>query len=391
MQIGLFADCWEPQVNGVVIAIKNLREAIESYGYQTTVFAPAIRPYWRSSTADYKQFAVRYPFQREFALATPWPFRALATARQQGIQIVHAHTEFSLGQVAFQIAKRIGVPFVFTLHTLWKYYAHYLFWGLLPYSLLARVMRRFYQLPDYFIIPTARIKDYLVTEFGVKAPITVIPTGLDLSRFMNFKPDSKKLSGFRQVYGLKETDKIAIFVGRLGKEKSIEVLLKGLRRLTPRQPHIRLLIVGDGPERKELARLVIRLNLKEEVRFAGYLNWQDLPLAYRACDFFVLASRTETQGLVTVEAMASGLPVIVAEDKVNLEIVGSKENGLFFNNEQELALRLEELILSQPLYQKLSERSLQRAKFFTLEAYGQRMHEYYQHVARDFKSRCRSI
>ncbi|HEQ70846.1 MAG TPA: glycosyltransferase family 4 protein [Spirochaetia bacterium] len=384
MNIGFFADCWEPQVNGVIISMKNLQQGLAAHGDNVYQFAPAIWRHWQQSTAVFKQFAVRYPFQKEFYMASPLAYRAVSFARRNKIEIAHGHTEFSLGLMAGSVAKRLSIPYVFTLHTIWKYYTHYLFWGLVPHSILIPIMRNFYQKPDYFIAPTIKMKAYLEEQFDIQVHTTVIPTGLDLDRFLTYDPPEEARRAFRRKYGIGPHDPVMIFVGRMGREKSIDELIDALPRLLAKHPALKLLLVGGGPCKHEFEVQANSLGVREAVVFTGYLPWENLPLAYKAADFFAIASRTESQGLVTVEAQASGLPVIAAEDAANREILGSEKNGLVFHNGDELIHAVDSLLSNPGLARTLSERSRERSYFFTVKEYGARVHAYYQWVREDY-------
>ncbi|MBN2352123.1 MAG: glycosyltransferase [Spirochaetales bacterium] len=390
MTIGFFSDCWEPQINGVVVSMRNLERALAQRGHRVFTYAPAFGSERKCRGGVFRQRAVTYPFQREFAMAVPFSRRALRLARSQKIDIVHGHTEFSLGLVASTVARRLGVPFVFTLHTLWKFYTHYLFWGLLPDNLLVAVMRRFYLKPDYLIAPSSKIKSYLEKEFRVEAHIETIPTGLDLDLFHRASPSAEEKLRFRAGHGLAADDLVMIFAGRLGREKSIDVLIEAVARLQGSRPRLKLLLVGDGPARTDLERYAEKLGVRRSVAFTGYLPHAMLPLAYKSSDCYAIASTTESQGLVTVEAMASGLPVLVRDDAAHLDIIGRAENGMVFRTVPELAAALESLIDSPRLRAELGARSLERSAGFTVKEFGSRVEKFYRWVADDFRHKRRA-
>jgi len=387
MTIGFFSDCWEPQINGVVVSMRNLERALAERGHRVFTYAPAFGSERTCRGDVFRQRAVTYPFQREFSMAVPFARRALRRARSQKIDLVHGHTEFSLGLVGAAVARRLGIPFVFTLHTLWKYYTHYLFWGLLPDNLLVSVMRRFYLKPDYLIAPSSKIKSYLEKEFRVEAHIETIPTGLDLDLFHRASPSAGEKARFRADHGIAPGDIVMIFAGRMGREKSINVLLEAAARLRGSRPRLKLLLVGDGPARTDLERLAEKLGVRRSVAFTGYIPHDKLPLAYKSSDVYAIASTTESQGLVTVEAMASGLPVVVCDDAAHLDIIGSAENGIVFRTVPELAGALESLIGSPRLRAELGARSLERSNKFTVKEFGSRVEKFYRWVIDDFKSK----
>jgi 1,2-diacylglycerol 3-alpha-glucosyltransferase len=391
MNIGFFADCWEPQINGVVVSMKNLKTALEDRGHAIDIYAPAYGCERRSTDLIFRQPSVTYPFQREFNMAAPFPHRARRRARERRLDIVHAHTEFPLGQIGAAVARRLAVPLVFTLHTLWVHYFHYVFWGLVPDNILKTVLRRFYLKADYFVAPSGKIKSYLEKEFGIAAHIETIPTGLDLERFFQFDPGPARKAEFRTRHGLHELDTVLVFAGRLGREKSIDLLMTALPLLLPRHPRLKLLLVGDGPARGELESLAETLGVRKAVVFTGYLRGESLPLAYACADFFVIASTSESQGLVTVEAMASGLPVVMREDAASLDILGDRRNGIVWRDPGEFVAALETLLTHRELVDDLKRRSRERSRAFTLAAFGERMEGYYDWILGDFNRRRSSL
>jgi 1,2-diacylglycerol 3-alpha-glucosyltransferase len=178
-----------------------------------------------------------------------------------------------------------------------------------------------------------------------------------------------------------------IFVGRMGKEKSIDVFIEALPVLTKKYPKLRLMLVGGGPEKQDLEKRSEALGVRKAVVFTGYLPQATLPLAYKASDFYVIASKTESQGLVTVEAMTSGLPVIACEDLAHLDILGDRENAIIFKTDADFAPAVTQLLENHGLMQALRAKSLARSGNFTLKEFGARVEEYYQWVIEDFKQK----
>ena len=218
----------------------------------------------------------------------------------------------------------------------------------------------------------------------VKGTIEIIPTGLDLDHFYNYKITDRDRTAFRRKYSIGDNDKVMIFVGRIGREKSIDILIKGLPALIKKHAAIKLLLIGGGPAVEELKKLARALSVENHVIFCGYIPWQMIPLAYKSSDVFVNASTSETQGLVTVEAMASGLPVIVRNDVVNLEIINNGKDGLVFEQTPEFSEKVHALFSQAPLQEALQKKSLKASKNYTVQEFGKRTQEFYRNVFRDF-------
>jgi 1,2-diacylglycerol 3-alpha-glucosyltransferase len=387
MNIGFFTECWDPQINGVLTSMKNLRHELIRRHNTVYVFAPRYGNYHDNDPHIFRQFAVKYIFQPEFNFAGLLKYKALRAARGQRLDIIHSHTEFSLGIIGSQVARALGLPFVMTFHTFWEYYSHYFMWDLLPENIFRYILRMLYASTGYFIAPSKKVKSYLENEMRVSAAIEVIPTGLDLDHFFGYTVTPRMKQEFRRTYGLAKEDTVMLFVGRVGKEKSIDILIRGLAELKNRHPRLRLLVVGDGPARASLKRLAARLGVKHEVVFTGYIPWEQIPLVYKSSDIFTLASVSETQGLVTVEALASGLPVIVRDDPANLDVIEQGRYGLIFKKPENFAGCAGGLLDNPGLRLGLAEQAREASLKYSLEGFGKRVTEYYNWIREDHQAK----
>jgi 1,2-diacylglycerol 3-alpha-glucosyltransferase len=384
MNIAFFTECWEPQINGVITSMKNLEYELENRGNTIHIFAPSRNNYIDTNPALFRQRAVIYPFQPEFNFASVFIRRAMKKAREWKIELIHSHTEFSMGVVAARIAKNLRIPLIFTFHTLWECYSHYFFWDMFPRSTIRFLLSMLYKIPHYFIVPSMKIKTYLEQTMNIRGRVEIIPTGLHLEHFYDYKVTGENRRGFRRKWGIGQNDPVMIFVGRMGREKSIDVLIEGIPALRKKYPDIKLLLIGGGPAIDELKKLARGLGIEKHVIFCGYMSWQTIPLAYKASDVFVNASTTETQGLVSVEAMASGLPVIARNDPTNLEIINNGKDGLVFNHPSDFPARVDELLADDGLKDALRKKSLHASRKYTVQEFGKRTEEFYRQVQRDF-------
>ncbi|MBN1797996.1 MAG: glycosyltransferase [Spirochaetales bacterium] len=384
MNIAFFTECWDPQINGVITSIKNLEFELLNRGYNTFIFAPQHNNYHDTQSTIFRQRAIKYYFQPEFNFASMFIHKALKKAKEWNIQLIHSHTEFSMGVVAARVASSLNIPHIFTFHTLWEYYSHYFFWDVFPRSTFRWILSLLYKIPHYFIVPSRKIKTYLEDIMRINGVIEIIPTGLHLDHFYDYKITARDRTAFREKYGIGKTDNVMIFVGRMGREKSIDILIQGLPFIIKNHPDIKLLLIGGGPAVAELKKYARSLAVEKHVIFCGYMPWQDIPLAYKSSDIFVNASTSETQGLVTIEAMASGLPAIVKNDITNLEIINNGKHGLVFNDSQEFAEKVHSLFSQAPLRNELHKKSLTASQKYTVQEFGRRTQEFYGNVFKDF-------
>lgn len=317
MNLLLLSDVYFPRVNGVSTSIRTYARSLARMGHAVTIVAP---DYIRSgdgnngSEGDGDYEIIRLPargifFDPEDRLIRGSAMRAaLAQLARRHWDLIHVHTPFRAHQLGVRLGRLTGRPVVETFHTHFEEYAGlYLPW--LPKSALRwatrRLCRRLCNEVDHLIVPTRQMVAVL-DGYGVRTPHSVLPTGIDLDEF-----NGGSRARFCEQRGLDPRRPTLVTVSRLAQEKNVAFLLEVVRRLRPQFPELLLVVAGEGPDEERLRALVERLGLASNVRFFGNLSRADELLdCYRSGDVFVFASPTETQGLVLLEAMASGLPIV---------------------------------------------------------------------------------
>lgn len=238
------------------------------------------------------------------------------------MDIIHVHSPFILGRLGARYAKKNKIPLVFTFHTLYDHYVHYIpFSQNLTKEITQKICSDFCNSCDQVIVPTTIIGDYL-KEIGVNCSVKKIPTGINLEDYAN--PDHEWL---RKEYQIPREQKILLFVGRLGREKNISFLIKCFKQILNLLPNTHLVLVGGGPAEQELKKLTMDLNIAEHVTFTGILLKTNVIKCYSGSDLFVFSSTTETQGLVIAEAKAARLPVVAVKAFGVAEMVKDREDG----------------------------------------------------------------
>jgi glycosyltransferase involved in cell wall biosynthesis len=344
MRIGLFTNNYLPFRGGVTTAVETLRQGLEAQGHRAWVFAPA----WSGPHDDpayvFRYLSVPAPTYPGFAVPLPFSRRLSRAARELDLDIFHAQHPFLLGVTARRLARSQGRPLVFTYHTRYEKYAHYV---PLPEPLVAslavRLASRFAGSADLVIAPSARIAESLA-DLGVRAPIAVVPTGVPLDLF---RPGDRGEA--RQRLGLDEDAPLCLYVGRLDREKSVERVIDAFGSIALVVSGARLLLVGQGSHETALRRLAGASPASSAIRFAGSVAREELPPYYQAADLFLFASETETQGLVLAEAHACGLPAVAVRASGVDEVVRDGETGLLTKAEvEELADAAIGLLLDAP-------------------------------------------
>jgi 1,2-diacylglycerol 3-alpha-glucosyltransferase len=323
VRIGLFTNNYLPFCGGVTISVETLRRGLEARGHEVWVFAPQF-----PAVADGGPRVVRFPSipaatYPEFALAVPWAPRITRLVSRLDLDVFHAHHPFLLGPAARRLARRLGRPLVFTYHTRYEKYAHYVpLTRSLVETAALRLSTRFAARADAVVAPSLLVREQLSAR-GVTTPIAVVPTGVDLARF---RPADRATA--RQALGLPAAAPLLLYVGRLDREKSVDRLLLAFERLGGTLGRAHLWLVGQGKESASLRRLAGGLSAGDRVHFAGVRPHEGLAAWYQAADLFLFASETETQGLVLAEAAACALPAVAVAAPGCDEVVRDGETGI---------------------------------------------------------------
>ncbi len=380
MNILMISDVYFPRVNGVSTSVESFRKALARQGHSVTLICPAypigheddpdiLRIPSRSVPGDPEDRMMHY--RRVLELMPD-------LARRQ-FDLVHVHTPFVAHYAGLKLARRLGLPVVETCHTLFEEYLHhYIPW--LPGSLLRwavkRVALRQCHVVDALIAPSPPMRD-AVERYGIRRPIFVIATGLPLGEFRCAMDGD-----FRQRYQLPTNAPLLLFVGRTAHEKNIGFLIDMLPKVISRHPSALLVIAGEGPARDALARQAQQRGVEKSVRFVGYMR-RDGPLQsmYRAADVFVFASRTETQGLVLLESMALGTPVVSTAVMGTLDVLRDNEGCLIAEDDpNDFANKINRLLDDASLRSRLSQSAMDYADQWHEDVKASQLIELYRQI-----------
>lgn len=371
----MFSDCYEPVINGVVTSIACLVEALERDGHQVSLFVPDHPNQGRSSPGIHRFRSGAFWFHKEERFCLPWPPSTLAAFFQQRFDVVHLHTPFNLGLLGRTCARLRKLPTVFTHHTLWEEYVHYM--PLPPKFMRAvaiGICNSFCNGSNRVVAPSAEVRDRL-REQGVSNAIDVIPTGIDTNVFAGGFPELAW-----EELGFAEGSRLFVYVGRVAREKSIDFVLKAFRELHRREPRCRLALVGDGPARAELERQAVDLGLGEIARFLGFRPRTELKHYLAAARGFLFASRTETQGLVLLEAQAAGVPVVGVRASGTSEAVDHERSGVLVDpgDLESFVDAAFKLATEDEVFSGMAQQAREWAESFSSAAMARRMVETYR-------------
>lgn len=383
MKIGIFTDCYSPQINGVVISVCMLEEELTKLGHDVTIITVKVPNY-----IDTKKNVIRIrsiPFNKwtEFRLGVPFSAEPYRLIKSLNLDLIHTHTEFSIGLFGKYMAKLLDIPIIHTYHTMYEDYTHYVYnlrygKGVVK-KLIIKVSKQYVKKYDGIIAPTDKTKSALLS-YGVKNDIYVVPTGIDLRHFEHFSKSNTNINEIMEKYNLSSNDKIILSLGRISEEKSIDVIIKQMPLLINTVPNAKLIIVGDGPYKSKLVKLCTQLDIKDNVIFTGRVPFDNVSFYYSIADLFISASKTETQGLTIMEAMASDVPVIVYNDTNVKDIVVKNKSGRLFETPEELTQCIIDTFTMPEETIRMTKEASEIVKTLSKEAYGKNAENVYSHL-----------
>ncbi len=387
MRILKLSDVYFPRVNGVSTAIRTFAREFVSAGHQVQLVAPSYPQAAPTEPFPITRLSARtLPLDPEDKLITGRAARGLAAQlRASDYDLIHIHTPFRAHYLGVQLARRWNLPVVETYHTYFEQYlGKYLPW--LPGGLLRLAARRFSvsqaDAVDALVVPSQPMLDVL-RGYGVRARAEVIPTGL---------PDDELPDGdgarFRERHGIGRDRAVLLYVGRVAHEKNIDFLIGVTERLRHSHPDILLVIAGEGPATHALQRKVSSGGLHAHVRFIGYLDrGQELADCYACGDMFVFASDTETQGLVLLEAMKLGTPVVTTAVMGTAALMADRRGGLVAERDEDHFADQCRVLLDNPTErQRLAREARRKAIDWGAPAMAARLLTLYEEITRDHRN-----
>lgn len=413
MKIVMFTDAYWPRVNGVTVSVDSFSHALLRAGHEVLIVCSyysdlnsveriASGAEGRQDTGGNKiaePQVIRVPsmplfLSKEDRLAKihKW-FWVSKQIDLFGPDILHINSEFVIAEFGFQYAKRNNLPAIYTFHTLWEDYAvSYL--PMAPAFLLKFFVRRYLKYvinrAYLIIVPTVQIRE-VVKKYTIKKQIYLLPTGIDPRIFEH---ETAEVGRFRSImekkYPLLKGKRILLFAGRIAKEKNLDFLLALVPRIREKHPETVFLFVGNGPDLAYFQKEGEEKGIEEHCVFTGYLTRKDLALTYAISDIFVFPSLTETQGLVTIEAMLSGTPVVAIGEMGTIMVMGGNNGGFMVKNDpDEFAQRVFDLLEDQDLYQRKAAEAKIHAKAWTIDSLTEELVEIYRKAIKNFPLKSR--
>ena len=376
MRIGLFTDTYFPQVSGVATSIRTLKTELEKQGHAVFIFTTTdkdVNRYedWqiiRIPSVPFFAFKDRRFAYRGFS-------KALEIAKQYQLDIIHTQTEFSLGLLGIWIARELKIPVIHTYHTQYEDYVHYIAKGMLirPSMVKYLVEVSFMTWMGLFARVRLSVICYLTIRSRLKK--RVIPTGIELAKFERPEIKQENLKELRSKLGIQDDEQMLLSLSRISYEKNIQAVLAAFAEVLKEEDKVKLVVAGDGPYLNDLKEQAQKLEIRDSVIFTGMIAPSETALYYKAADFFISASTSETQGLTYLESLASGTPVIAHGNPYLDNLINDKMFGTLYYGEHDLAGAILEALIATP---DMDEHTLSEKLYeISAENFGKRVHEFY--------------
>jgi glycosyltransferase involved in cell wall biosynthesis len=411
MKIGLFSDSYLPSLDGISYSIETFRVELERRGHEVLVFAPAPGMRHKERSANIIRFpAVKGLFYDDYLTSVFFPPQALQRIKKQKLDVIHFHTPSQVGLLGAYYALRNQVPLVSTYHTdLYEYVTHYpqVLPGTIALALMAPLITRgglrdfraaissirpernvdawnkkivvrgittLHNNCDYVIAPSHKIEKQL-RSWNTTASIRILPTGVD-----KITTNSRAITLFKSKHVILRDDKVILFVGRLGSEKNLELLLSAFALILKEMPSAKLVIVGRHEYQDTLMRQAQELGVAERTVFTGFIEHHRLGAAYESADVFAFPSRTDTQGLVLHEAANAGLPIVMIDKEIT-EVVRDGINGYIARNTaRDLSKKLLLVLQDDAKRAVMGAASIKMARRFSATHQAIQLEKLYQHA-----------
>lgn len=382
MKVLITTDLYATSTNGVVTSVRNLMEELEKKGHEVRVLTVSekLKSHKEDNIYYIKSvpLGVVYPDVR---MPISYRHRYLRELIDWNPDVIHSQCEYFSYQFAGYISKKTDAPIVHTYHTLYEQYVTYIFpsqrIGAYFVGILSKLRLRN---AETIVAPTQKV-EMVLKNYGVHNPIRVVPSGIALDQHKERITEEERKSR-RQALGIPEDHTVLLNLGRLGTEKNLQELIELFSIALAQNSKLSLLIVGDGPARKDLEELSVRLGVADHVVFAGMVAPSEVHKYYQLGDIFVSASTSETQGLTYIEAAANGLPLLCRRDPCLNDVLVEGRNGYEYEAEEEFCQLLDTILQNPDWCRVAGTQSVQIAETFDKSRFAEQIEDVYEAVTK---------
>jgi len=374
MRILIFSNTYKPTVSGVITSISLFRRGLIDANHEVHIIAPQYEKY-----EDEEPYVFRFPaidLSDRFNVSLVLPFQPLMEPTVRGIKpdLIHSQHPVWMGDLAVAFASDMNLPLVFTFHSRYDQYAQS-YVPIVPglaSKVAEEVVRRYLRHCTHIIAPTPGICDLILREYLVDVPVSVVPSPVDLDQYDELDPGR-----VRTMLGLEEAE-LLLYIGRLAKEKGLDFMLRAFVKIVAERPSARLLLLGEGPYKHALESEAGKLGLSGRVIFGGLIPHEEVPDYVAAADLFVFSSVTDTQGLVLLEAMAAGIPVVAVEAPGPVDVLSEGGGLLVSATEVDFSDAVLSLLADEARRNEMGKQALRAVQHYSVSATTACMLEVYE-------------
>ena len=378
MKILITTDTFYPMINGVVISTANLFNELKKLGHDVRVLTLSNTGKERIEGNIYylKAFKVKvYPDARVKHIIVGDLEKNIIDWKPD---VIHSQTEFSTLIAARYISKKTKAIHIHTYHTMYEEYLNYIFKGkLIKPKMVGKIVKVLFNRMNAVIIPTQKMKDCLL-RFNIDVPLYIVPTGLNIAKFKR-RITMEEKENLLKKYKF-ENKKLLIYVGRIAKEKNIDEVIRYYSEISTQMDNLKLMIVGGGPYLDKLKELVDNLGIADNVVFTGMVDPNEIYKYYQIGHIFITSSRSETQGLTYIEALASGVPVVCRRDQVVDGLIIEGKNGYTYTNVDQFKNAVYRLISDEGHWKEAVDAAQRKAEEYSCEIFGKRIYSVYEEI-----------
>lgn len=376
MRVGLFTDTYFPQVSGVATSIRTLKEELEKEGHEVYIFTTTDKHVKRFEDPTIIRLpSVPFVSFTDRRVVYRGLISSYKIAKEYHLDIIHTQTEFSLGLLGKMVGKALRIPVVHTYHTQYEDYVSYIANGkIIRPSMVKPLLRGYLKDLDGVICPS-RIVLNLLEGYEVTIPKRVIPTGIALENYVREDIRKEDVAALRKELAISDDETMLLSLSRVSYEKNIQAIIHQLPAVLSENSRIKLVIVGDGPYLQALKELAVSSGVEDHVVFTGMIAHDQVGLYYKACDFFISASTSETQGLTYIESLASGKPIIAHGNPYLDDLITDRMFGTLYYAESELSDAIIDAILETP---QMNQRLLDEKRYeISAQHFGKSVYTFY--------------
>ncbi|UPA17939.1 glycosyltransferase [Borrelia puertoricensis] len=382
MKIAIFTDTYLPDKNGVATSIKQIKEGFERKGHSVYIFCPQSQKTDLQEDHIHRCFSIKLNHTVDAKIAFPNKTRIKKIIQEYKPEIIHTHSEFTMGKIGKKLALQHNIPIVHTNHTMWNYYLHYL--GIFKHLTNPdKLMKKFYDQIHHFIYPSIKSHDKYF-HLATNADYKIIPNGVDRKIFIKDLSQEKKQEILTK-HGISKNDKIIIFVGRINEEKNICLLIKHLKKLLIENKNCKLILIGKGKEETKVRQFRKQYRLEKQIILIGTIPWEEMYYYYKISDVFVSLSRSEVYPMTTIEALTAGIPAVLINDIIYKDVIQQEKNGFLIDNYENLYKYIKEIIENEEKLQTLKKNTEETSMMFSSSFFVEKIEQYYYEIIKNKK------